>query len=42
MYYKQVLTYTISDNDSRASFEELLDDMGFVEMPDQSTWAFTL
>lgn len=39
MRYRQVLTYTISDNDSRISFEELLDEMGFKEMDDQSTWA---
>ena len=39
MFYKQILTYTISDDDSRESFEELLDEMEFREMPDQSTWA---
>lgn len=39
MYYKQILTFTISDDDSRDSFIELLENMGFKNMPDQSTWA---
>lgn len=39
MYYKQILTYTISDDDTRPSLEELLTNMGFMDMPDQSTWA---
>lgn len=39
MYYKQILTYTISDDETRPSFEELLTDIGFIDMPDQSTWA---
>lgn len=39
MYYKQILTYTISDDGTRSSFEELLKSMGFFDMPDQSTWA---
>lgn len=39
MYYKQILTFTISDDDSRDSFIELLESMSFKNMPDQSTWA---
>ena len=39
MYYKQLLTYTISNNETRSSFKELLTNMGFIDMPDQSTWA---
>lgn len=39
MNYKQVLTYNFSEDDTRNSFEELLNDMGFRNMPDQSTWA---
>ena len=41
MRYKQVLTYTISDDDTRDSFEVLLDEMGFKVMNDQSTWALS-
>ena len=39
MYYKQILTFTISDDETRPLFEKLLTDMGFKDMPDQSTWA---
>ena len=39
MYYKQLLTYTISDNETRSSFEELFTNMDFIDMPDQTTWA---
>ena len=39
MNYKQVLTYNFSIDETRNSFEELLNDMGFRDMPDQSTWA---
>ena len=39
MYYKQLLTYTISNDEARSSFEELLTNMGFIDMPDQSTLA---
>lgn len=38
MRYRQVLTYTISNDDTRGSFEELLDEMEFKKMDDQSTW----
>ena len=39
MYYKQILTYTISNDETRPLFEELLTNMGLKDMPDQSTWA---
>lgn len=38
MYYKMILTYNFSDNDTRSSFEELVDGLGFVEVEDQSTY----
>lgn len=39
MCYKQILTYTISDDETRLSFEDLLTNIGFKDMQDQSTWA---
>lgn len=38
-HYKQIITYNFSVNETRNSFMELLDSLGFREMPDQSTWA---
>lgn len=37
MYYKMILTYNFSDDDTRSSFEELVEGLGFVEADDQST-----
>ena len=38
MYYKMILTYNFSDDDTRSSFEELVEGFGFVEAEDQSTY----
>ena len=37
MYYRMILTYNFSDDDTRSSFEELVEVLGFVEAEDQST-----
>ena len=36
--YKIVVKYTFSDNDTRASFEDLMSELGFDEGEDQSTY----
>jgi hypothetical protein len=33
-----ILTYNFSDDDTRSSFEELVEQLGFVEAEDQSTY----
>lgn len=38
MYYRMILTYNFSDNDTRSSFEKLVEELGFVEAEDQSTY----
>lgn len=38
MYYKMILTYDFSDDDTRSSFDELVEGLGFVEADDQSTY----
>lgn len=38
--YKQLVTYNFSNDDTRESFEEMIEDMGFDKQEDQST--FTL
>lgn len=38
MYYRMILTYNFSEDDTRSSFEELVEDLGFVEAEDQSTY----
>ena len=38
MYYKHVLTYDFSNNETRESFKELVEGMGYVEAEDQSTY----
>lgn len=38
MYYRMILTYNFSDDDTRSSFEELVEELGFVEAEDQSTY----
>lgn len=39
---RQVLTYNFSNDDTRASFEELLDTLNFVKAEDQSTYVLDL
>lgn len=34
MYYKMILTYKFSDDDTLSSFEELVEDLGFIEVED--------
>ncbi len=36
--YRQVLTYNFSDDDTRTSFEELIEDLGYYPADDQSTY----
>ena len=36
---KRIITYTFEDDETRASFTELLLGLGFEEQPDQSTYA---
>ena len=36
--YKQLITYNFSNNDTRYSFEEMVEDMGFEKQEDQSTY----
>lgn len=38
MYYRMILTYNFSDDDTRSSFKELVEELGFVEAEDQSTY----
>ena len=38
MYYRMILTYNFSDDDTRLSFEELVQGLGFVKAEDQSTY----
>lgn len=38
MNYRQILTYNFSDNDTRTSFEDLLNDNGYIKAEDQSTY----
>ena len=42
MYYKAVLTYDFSDDDTRDSFCDLIMGMGFLEASDQSTFKLPL
>ena len=37
--YKAVVTYNFSDDETRDSFTELLENWGFENQPDQSTYA---
>lgn len=37
--FNAIITYTISDDDIREEFSELLEDIGFEEQDDQSTYA---
>lgn len=38
MYYRHVLTYNFSNDDTRASFKELVEGLGYIEAEDQSTY----
>ncbi len=38
MYYRMILTYNFSDDETRSSFEELVEKLGFVKAEDQSTY----
>lgn len=38
MYYRMILTYNFSDDDTRSSFEELVEELGFIKAEDQSTY----
>ena len=42
MYYKHILTYNFSEDDTRASFMELVDGLGYTEAEDQSTYVLPL
>ena len=36
--FKQLITYNFSNDDTRESFEEMIEDMGFDKQEDQSTY----
>ena len=36
--YKQLITYSFSNDETRESFEEMIEDMGFEKQEDQSTY----
>ena len=36
--YKQLITYNFSNDETRESFEEMIEDMGFDKQDDQSTY----
>ena len=36
--YKQLITYNFSNDETRYSFEEMIEDMGFEKREDQSTY----
>lgn len=38
MYFRMILTYNFSDDDTRSSFEELVEEFDFFEAEDQSTY----
>lgn len=38
MYYKHILTYNFSEDDTRSSFMELVEGLGYIEAEDQSTY----
>lgn len=38
MYYRMILTYNFFEDDTRSSFDELVEGLGFVEAGDQSTY----
>ena len=38
MIYRMIITYNFSEDETRSTFEELVDALGFVEAEDQSTY----
>ena len=38
MYYRHILTYNFSEDETRASFMELVEGLGYMEAEDQSTF----
>lgn len=38
MYYRHILTYDFSEDDTRSSFMELVEGLGYIEAEDQSTY----
>lgn len=38
MYYKHILTYNFSEDDTRSSFMDLVEGLGYMEAEDQSTY----
>ena len=40
--YKQIITFDFSDDDTRVSFEGLLEKLGFEKAEDQSTYLLTI
>ena len=38
MKYRMIITYNFSEDETRSTFEELVDALGFVEAEDQSTY----
>lgn len=38
MYYKHILTYNYSEDDTRAPFMDLVEGLGYIEAEDQSTY----
>jgi hypothetical protein len=42
MYYRHILTYNFSEDDTRASFMELVEGLGYMEAEDQSTYVLPL
>ena len=38
MYYKHILTYNLSEDETRSSFMELVEGLGYMEAEDQSTY----
>lgn len=38
MKYRMIITYNFSEDETRSTFEELVEELGFVEAEDQSTY----
>lgn len=37
--YKRLITYNFADDETRESFVEMIESLGFMQQPDQSTYA---
>lgn len=37
--YKRLITYNFADDETRDSFVEMIENLGFMQQPDQSTYA---